>query len=182
MTLKARCRSKPNSFSLIDFFESLIGNATHYFKLLDELRAVIRQFDDFIRHLHSPGCWNTEPLFYEKSTSHRFHHSVCPIVARRWGRQRPFFSFVKLDRFFHNLTQFRENRFLVISMATTVNEPRATADETIVFFGPFNKFHISRRSVHDLDSSIALLTARSWYVFASSPALPDSVTGFETSG
>ncbi len=96
MTLKARCRSKPNCFSLVDFIESLLGNATQYVqflpgasmrffkkpqastkhftrifvlttydKQLDELRVVISQFDDFIRHLHSPRCGNTEPLLIQ---------------------------------------------------------------------------------------------------------------------
>jgi hypothetical protein len=67
-------------------------------------------------------------------------------------------------------------------VASTVEEARATAYEALIVLGPFNDFYVSSSSIHDLDSSIALLTARSWYVVALSPAVPEIATGFATFG
>ncbi|MCA9149387.1 MAG: hypothetical protein KDA92_08820 [Planctomycetales bacterium] len=67
-------------------------------------------------------------------------------------------------------------------MASAVEKARATAGKTLIFVGPFDKLDVSGGSVHDLDSSMALATARSWYFFASSPALHEMVTGLVTLG
>jgi hypothetical protein len=65
-------------------------------------------------------------------------------------------------------------------MATSMNQARAAANEAVIFLRPFDDFYVSSSSIHDLDSSIAFVTARSWYFFASSPDLPEIVTGFAT--
>jgi len=107
---------------------------------------------------------------------------VCPIVAGCCRWQRSFFGFVQIHHLFDNLAKFSKNGLLIIPMASTIKKARATADEALIFFGPFNYFYISISGIHDLDSSIALLTARSWYFFASSPAFPEIVNGFATCG
>jgi hypothetical protein len=74
------------------------------------------------------------------------------------------------------LAKFRKDRFFIFPVAATVKEARATADKTLIIIGPVNDFYVSSSGIHHLDSSIALLTARSWYLFASSPAFLEIVT------
>ena len=67
-------------------------------------------------------------------------------------------------------------------MATSVEESWTATNEAIVLAGPFDDFHVIDCLDHELDSSIALFTARSWYFFASSPGFPEIAIGLVTFG
>lgn len=51
-----------------------------------------------------------------------------------------------------------EDRFFIVPVASTVKEAGATADEALIGIRPFDNFYVSRGCIHNLDSSIALLT------------------------
>ena len=68
---------------------------------------------------------------------------------------------INFERLFDQLTKLSEDCLLIIAMTTAVKQPGATSHEAVVLLGPFNDFHILGGEVHDLDSSMALFTARS---------------------
>ena len=86
---------------------------------------------------------------------------ICPIIPGRKWWQGLTLGCVQFQRFFHNATKFRKHGLLVGAVAASVKQSRTTSYETIILIGPFNEFHIFRCSIHDLDSPIARLTARS---------------------
>lgn len=91
----------------------------------------------------------------------RIDNRVCPIVPGRCRRQGAAFCFIQLDRFFDDLAEFSKDLFFIVPVASTVKKARATSDEALIFLGPFNDLYVSSSDIHDLDSSIARLTARS---------------------
>ena len=113
-------------------------------------------------------------------TACRTGDRVGPIVSRRWRWKRLALALVKFNDLLHDPTKFDKHGLFVLAVASTVKQSRTTPHKTAVFFRPFDNLDVPCGLIHDLDSSIARLTARCWYYFASSPGLPESVTGFAT--
>jgi hypothetical protein len=106
----------------------------------------------------------TGQLFVGQKRSVRFrriYDRVGPIVTGGYWWQRPLFHVVQLDSLFDNLTKLGKHGLLVIAMAAAIKQSGTATDKAMVFIGPFDNFDVSGRHIHDLDSSIALLTARS---------------------
>jgi hypothetical protein len=98
------------------------------------------------------------------------------------GRERPFVRFIQFDRFRDNLAQLLVDLGFVIPVDPSIDEPRTTPHITSVVLGPFDNLQISVTGLHLPLSSMAARTCLSWYGFASSPGLPDNVTGMELFG
>ena len=107
---------------------------------------------------------------------------VCPVIPGCHGRKGLSFLLIELNGLFDDLTKLGKHCLFIITVATAVEQPRATADKATVLFRPFDNFHISAGLIHDPDSSIARLTARSWYCLASSLGFPEIATGLVTPG
>ena len=67
------------------------------------------------------------------------------------------------------------NISFVVAVAARTDNPRALANEALIFIRPFHQLNVPSTVVHDRDSSMIFLTSRSWYGLASSPNLPDNV-------
>ena len=65
------------------------------------------------------------------------------------------FLLYRCNCFVYQLTQLCEHKTLICTMASSIEQTRATSDITFVFIGPFDNFHIPIGSFHFRDSSIA---------------------------
>jgi hypothetical protein len=84
------------------------------------------------------------------------------LTAGEWLGKRFALAFVHLDGVVDDLAQFRENRLGIPSMATTVEQLRATADKALILVLQFNQLDVLITFAHRFDSSIANRTALSW--------------------
>jgi hypothetical protein len=89
-------------------------------------------------------------------------HCVNEFSPRHRRRECLAILFVEEDRFLYHLTEFGKYQFVVHSMATSIKQLGAAANEASIHIGPFNYFHILIGLFHYFNSSIASRTALSW--------------------
>src|SRR5215475_3548393 len=97
-----------------------------------------------------------------KKFSGDLQHLVCVIFACGGEWQRFTVALVELNRFIDDITQFRKDCLLIVTVTTTIKQSRTTPDVTLILIGPLNNLDVSGTRFHFFDSSIAALTARSW--------------------
>ena len=85
---------------------------------------------------------------------------ICPVIPGCHRRQNSSLLLVELNRLFDNLTKFGEYSLLVITMTTTEEQARATADKAVVLIRPFDNFYVPRRLIHDWDCSMHQISSR----------------------
>jgi hypothetical protein len=91
--------------------------------------------------------------------SARAEHPIHVVLAGRGRWQRPAFTLVQLDGLFHEFAQLGEHFPFVGTVTAPVEQAGATADEALVFVGPFDDLRVTGGLFHLLDSSITSLTA-----------------------
>jgi len=89
-------------------------------------------------------------------------YSLRDSLSGRRRRQGSAVLFEDFDPFINDSAQLSIDFGFVIAMAARANNAGALADETVILIRPFDNLDVSRAFVHDFDSSIFLVTSRSW--------------------
>jgi hypothetical protein len=105
-----------------------------------------------------------------------------PVVVHIWWGKWSTIFCVKLNGFTDDLAQLGEYILGIVTVTATDNKSWATPDKALILFRPIYDFSVAIRFTHFWLSSIAYFTIRSWYFFASSPSLPETVTTLATFG
>ena len=85
------------------------------------------------------------------------------------GGQRLAVGLIKLKCLVDDLVEFLEDLPLIAPVASTVYQAWSAAYIALVVLVPLNYLDVPGAVLHSLDSSMAALTVRTWYVFASLP-------------
>jgi hypothetical protein len=83
------------------------------------------------------------------------------VSSRRRRRQRFAVAPERIDPLVHDSTKFGVHLRFIVAVAAGSDDSRTLADKALIFVRPLDDFYVSSAFVHDRDSSMAFLTARS---------------------
>ena len=111
-----------------------------------------------------------------------FLQGIGKIAASSRGRQGLAFLVVEHNGLVEDSAKLGENLLFVQAMATPIQQARRAPYKALIFLRPLRNFGVKCAFIHLSASWTAFSTARIWYFLASSPSLPEIVTGFGTFG